>query len=135
MPAANLPPELRTRPAEQAVVSAAPPAAQVASALRQIAHALGWPPRTQRRPIVASEARAAFVNCLSDVPTLQARALSERLSHTQSLSELWYLRPVVFQVLALHHSQAEAERRLIWLGERFDRRSQPRAPGTPARPR
>jgi hypothetical protein len=135
MPATNLSPELPTQPAEQAVVTAAPPAAHAASAWQQFTHALGWPQRARRRPIVASEARAAFVNCLADVPTLQAQALSERLSHTQSLSELWHLRPAVFQVLALHHSQAEAERRLIWLGERFDRRSQPRAPGTPTRPR
>ncbi len=135
MPAANLPPELPTQPAEQATATSAHAATHAASAWQQIAHALGWPQRTQRRPIVASEARAAFVKCLADVPTLQARALSERLSHTQSLSELWYLRPVVFQVLALHHSQAEAERRLIWLGERFDRRSQLRAPGAPTRPR
>lgn len=108
-----------------------PTLSPAAGAWHQFSQALGWPQRPKRAPIVVAEARAAFVGCLADVPTLQARALSERLRHTQSLSELWHQRPAVFQVLALHHSQSEAERRLAMLGERFDRRAHPRPPGPP----
>ena len=134
MNAAPLPPDLPTQPADFTLATPRTLAAQASDAWRQIGHALGWPQRPKNQPIVASEARAAFVACLADVPTLQARALSERLSHTRSLSELWHLRPAVFQLLALHHSQAEAQRRLALLGQRFDRRAKPRPPGPPTRP-
>jgi len=110
------------------------PALRTGSAWQQISRALAWSVRPKQPPIITSEARAAFVSCLADVPTLKARALSQRLGHTQSLSELWQLRPEVFQLLALHHTQAEAQRRLDWLGQRFDRRAKPRSPWLPTRP-
>lgn len=133
MPAATLPPDLPTQPLQFAAAAEPAPALRT-TAWQQISRALGWPERPRRPPIVTSEARAAFVSCLADVPSLKARALSERLSHTHSLSELWQLRPEMFQLLALHHTQAEAQRRLDWLGQRFDRRTKPRPPGPPTRP-
>ena len=132
MPAVPMPPDLTTQAAEFGAPRARSPAPPMASAWQQISHALGWPLRPKIAPIVAADARAAFVSCLDDVPTLQARALCERLSHTRSLSELWHLRPAVFHLLALHQSQAEAERRLALLG-RFDRRARPRSPARPTR--
>jgi hypothetical protein len=129
-PPARLPPELPTQPAAGAGAPLATPVPRSDSAWHQIGRALGWPSRTASQPATVAEARAGFVSCLADIPTLQARALSERLSHTRSLSELWYLRPAVFQVLALYHSQAEAESRLASLA-RFDRRAKPRPPMRP----
>jgi hypothetical protein len=38
------------------------------------------------------------------------------------VAELWHLRPEVFRLLSLHHSQAEAQRRLAALNPLFDRR-------------
>lgn len=134
MTAAPLPPEIPTQPADFSLAASRTLTACASRAWRQIGYAMGWPQRPKKQPIVASEARAAFVACLADVPTLQARALSERLSHTRSLSELWHLRPAVFQLLALHHSQAEAQRRLALLGQRFDRRAKPRPSGPPTHP-
>lgn len=65
-------------------------------------------------------ARSACLACLSDLPAIETRALCQLLGHAHTMVELWHLRPELYRTLALHHSQAEAERRLAVLGRLFD---------------
>jgi hypothetical protein len=67
-------------------------------------------------------ARGACVDCLADVQGADTCTLRERLRHARSLDELWHLRPELYRLLALHHSQAEAERRLAAIAPAIDRR-------------
>lgn len=77
------------------------------------------------RPLPAAAltaARQACVDCLADVERTGAAALRARLLHARSLDELWHLRPELYRLLALQHSQAEAERRLAAIAPAIDRR-------------
>jgi hypothetical protein len=79
---------------------------------------LGW-----RRPpaadAVLTAARAAFTASLADLPAPDTNDLRHLLGHALSLEELWHLRPELYRHLALHHSQAEAQRRLALLNSVF----------------
>lgn len=92
----------------------------------RIARTLGW---RAAAPVSASELHAAcdaFAACLSDMPVVDARALHPLLGHARTLAELWHLRPELYRRLALHHSQAEAERRLATLNRWFAPQRPPR---------
>ena len=85
-----------------------------AAGWRRLAHSLGWRERgAAQAPLGA--ARQACIDCLADVWALDVRVLHEQLAHAGSLAELWHLRPELYRVLALQHSQAQAERRLAAL--------------------
>ena len=85
-----------------------------AAGWRRLAHSLGWRERgAAQAPL--SAARQACIDCLADVWALDVRVLHEQLAHAGSLAELWHLRPELYRVLALQHSQAQAERRLAAL--------------------
>lgn len=95
-----------------------------------VRHAAAWRRWAQQlglrgRPLPAAAltaARQACVDCLADVERAGAPALRERLLHARSLDELWHLRPELYRLLALQHSQAEAERRLAAIAPAIDRR-------------
>ena len=85
-----------------------------AAGWRRLARSLGWrEARSAQAPL--SAARQACIDCLADVRALDVRVLHEQLAHAGSLAELWHLRPELYRVLALQHSQAQAERRLAAL--------------------
>lgn len=67
--------------------------------------------------------RADFVDTLVDVTGEDAHALIFRIGQSRSLRELWHLRADVFRLVALHHSQSEAERRLAALNRHFPTRA------------
>jgi hypothetical protein len=75
---------------------------------------------------VLAEARHAFSASLADLPAPDVITLRRLLEHTDSLRELWHLRPEVFRRIALHHSQWEAERRLACLDRCFPAAQRPR---------
>jgi hypothetical protein len=80
-----------------------------------------WP-RARRReadggPVQA--ARSAFWASVADLPLPVVQALHRRIERVGSLAELWHLRPEVFRLVAVHHSQGEAERRLAALDRHF----------------
>jgi hypothetical protein len=79
-------------------------------------------PAPSRLPAV----RAAFRSCLADLDPVDVDELHRRIDHAHSLRELWHLRPEVYRVVGLHHSQWEAERRLARLNPHFPTRA-PRA--------
>jgi len=64
-------------------------------------------------------ARSAFWASLADLPLPAAQPLHRRIECLGSLAELWHLRPEVFRIVAVHHSQGEAVRRLAALDRHF----------------
>jgi hypothetical protein len=87
----------------------------------------GWnaaaPTRVRPAPAGLREVRDEFVQELADIRTQQAGLLLERIRIARSLRELWHLRPEVFGMVALCHSQAEAQTRLERLNRHFPTRS------------
>lgn len=80
-----------------------------------------WP-RARRAPHAlgpVQAARSAFWASLADLPPPSTRPLRQRIESLGSMAELWHLRPEVFRVVAVHHSQGEAERRLAALDRHF----------------
>jgi hypothetical protein len=67
--------------------------------------------------------RADFRAQLLDLPPDSAADLMRRIELTHSLRELWHLRADVYRVVAIAHSQAEAERRLAELNRHFPTRA------------
>jgi hypothetical protein len=86
-----------------------------AAAWQQIASTLGWKPATPTRAALLCVAREACAASLADLPAPDTRTLRHLIGHAHSLAELWHLRPELYRVLALRHSQAEAEQRLAAL--------------------
>ena len=123
---AATPADSLTLQAPQALAQGRPNPHRGGSAWSRIAHTLGW---REAAPVSATElhfAREAFAACLSDLPVIDARALHPLLGHARTLAELWHLRPELYRRLALHHSQAEAERRLATLNRWFAPQRPPR---------
>jgi hypothetical protein len=74
--------------------------------------------------------RADFVRCLQDVPAGTAAPLAQCIDAARSLRDLWHLRTEVYRVVALAHSQSEAERRVASLNPHFPTRA-PRSGSAP----
>lgn len=70
-------------------------------------------------PVVQRE----FIDALADLESAQAGALLTRIKVARSLRELWHLRPEVYELVAIRHSQAEAELRLARLNRHFPTRA------------
>jgi hypothetical protein len=77
--------------------------------------------------------RQDFIDSLDDIRTEQASTLCTRIDHARSLRELWHLRAELYNVVALNHSQHEAERRLARLNRHFPTRA-PRSGFVPLLP-
>lgn len=71
------------------------------------------------RPLEA--ARHDFIDSLADIRTQEAGDLLRRIRLARSLRELWFLRPEVFNLVAHHRDQAEANHRMATLGSHFPR--------------
>lgn len=97
---------------------------------RQLASVIGWRAEPAADPIELRAAGHALVACLADLPAAQTAVLRQLLMHARSQAELGHLRPEVYRLLALHHSQDEAERRLVALDPRFESRLRRTRPGS-----
>ena len=126
MPCAATPADSLTLQAPQALAARRPRPLRGGNAWSRIAHALGWRAAAPVSATGLHAARDAFAACLSDMPVVDARALHPLLGHARTLAELWHLRPELYRRLALHHSQAEAERRLATLNRWFAPQRPPR---------
>ena len=120
MARAHLPPERPTLPAPLCDTEGLQTTRQRGDTWGRIAHKLGWREAARTRAATLQLAREACSACLSDLPLIETRGLRQLLGHARSLAELWHLRPELYRRLALHHSQAEAERRLARLSRWFD---------------
>jgi hypothetical protein len=76
-------------------------------------------PPIDRLPAVRRE----FQSALYDVPAAAADDLLHRIQFARSLRELWHLRSDVYRLVAIHHSQAQAEARLSALNRHFPSRA------------
>lgn len=83
------------------------------------------PQPAARRPAADAigAVRAEFLESLADIRTQQAGMLAHRITIARSLHELWHLRPEVFKLVALRHSQFEAQARLDRLNRHFPTRA------------
>ena len=116
----QFPPDLPTLPAAPEIAMAQAPARATRGLWQQLASALGRPLVPAGGPNDTRAAGRALVTCLADLPTESTQTLCQLLTHARSETELRHLRPEVYRLLALHHSQDEAERRLGALDPRFD---------------
>ncbi len=73
--------------------------------------------------------RQAFGDELADLDGSAGRQLADRVAQARTLRELWHLRAEVYRVVALHHSQAEAARRVERLDRHFGKRRRGARPG------
>jgi hypothetical protein len=64
-----------------------------------------------------------FALSIDDVEVPQAGLVLMRVNTAKSMRELWHLRAALYGVIALEHSQTEAERRLARLSRHFPTRS------------
>jgi hypothetical protein len=115
-------------------------------ALRSSSHA--WPQRLLRwlrkpaplqatllEPVPARvlRVRDEFSQQMADLRGHEADLLRDAIGCARSLRELWHLRPTVYHLVSLHHSQDEAERRLARLNRHFPTRA-PRSGFAPLEP-
>jgi hypothetical protein len=67
--------------------------------------------------------RQDFLDSVGDIPGDACSTLCLRIGQARTLRELWHLRTALYSVVALHHSQHEAERRLSELNRHFPTRA------------
>ena len=67
--------------------------------------------------------RQHFQDSVADIPSEAAQTLCRRVGQAHTLRELWHLRAELYSVVALHHSQHEAERRVAELNRHFPTRA------------
>ncbi len=67
--------------------------------------------------------RQDFLDSLDDIRSESASTLCTRIGQARSLRELWHLRAELYSVVAIDHSQHEAERRLALLNRHFPTRA------------
>jgi hypothetical protein len=77
--------------------------------------------------------RQDFLDSLDDIRNEAACTLCMRIGQSRTLRELWHLRAELYRVVALSHSQHEAERRLARLNRHFPTRA-PRSGFVPLLP-
>ena len=76
-------------------------------------------PPPSRLPAV----RAEFIAALGDVPGDAAQTLRGRIASAHSLRDLWHLRPELYRVVAVAHSESQAATRLDALNHHFPTRA------------
>lgn len=67
--------------------------------------------------------REDFLDVVADVHSEDAEMLRDRIANASSLRELWHLRAEVYRVVAVAHSQAQAEDRVALLNHHFPTRA------------
>jgi hypothetical protein len=70
-----------------------------------------------------NEARSAFRAALQDLSAPDVGICHDHIRVARSLHELWHLRAEVFNLIARHRSQGEADRRLMLVDRHFSTRA------------
>jgi hypothetical protein len=81
--------------------------------------ALDAAPPVNRLPLVRQE----FMATMADISGVEADRLRWRVQEARSLRELWHVRADLYRVVAVEHSQTEAEERLLMLSHHFPTRA------------
>lgn len=69
------------------------------------------------------QVKREFGALLADVDSHEAEQLRWRVNEARSLRDLWHLRGDVYNVIAVAHSQGEAESRLVLINQHFPSRA------------
>ncbi len=69
------------------------------------------------------QVKREFGASLADVDSVGAEQLRWRVANAHSLRDLWHLRSDVYNTIAMAHSQAEAEARLLLINAHFPSRA------------
>ena len=67
--------------------------------------------------------RDDFIGVLADLPAAASAELRLRIGQARTLREFWHLRAELYHVVAVQHSQHEAESRLARLNRHFPTRA------------
>ncbi len=67
--------------------------------------------------------RTDFMASVADISTEEAEHVRLRIHESRSLRELWHVRAELYRVVAVTHSQAQAEQRLLLLNRHFPTRA------------
>ena len=67
--------------------------------------------------------RTDFMASVADISTEEADRIRLRVHEARSLRELWHVRAELYRVVAVTHSQAQAEQRLLLLNRHFPTRA------------
>ncbi|WP_119292197.1 hypothetical protein [Azohydromonas sediminis] len=109
-------------------IEVCPPAAQPAWWTRAGAWLRGGHDAAVTRPdarlaAVRAEFADAIADCVDDAVSVVPGDVLMRINTARSLRDLWHLRPALYHVIALRHSQCEAEQRLARLNRHFPTRA------------
>ncbi|WP_329719300.1 hypothetical protein [Ideonella sp.] len=88
----------------------------------------------ERRALTLDDARRDFAQSLADLTTEDACDLRRRGQSARSLRELWHLRADLYSMVARHHSQGEADRRLQLVNRHFPTSTKPTTTSAASRP-
>ena len=67
--------------------------------------------------------RTDFMASLADISTADADRIRMRIHEARTLRELWHVRAELYRVVAVTHSQTQAEQRLLLLNRHFPTRA------------
>ena len=70
-----------------------------------------------------AEVRDEFAATVADISGDDAHTLRDRIALARSLRELWHARAEVYRVVAVAHSQSQAEERVALLNRHFPTRA------------
>ena len=87
-----------------------------------------WMPEASRPVNRLALVKNEFEDSLAGLTGVEAGQLSYQIERARSLRELWHLRSTLYGLLALAHSQSEAERRMAHLNRHFPTRAPRSAP-------
>lgn len=69
------------------------------------------------------DVRTDFMASLADITTEEGDRIRLRIHGARSLRDLWHVRAELYRVVAVAHSQAQAEQRLLLLNRHFPTRA------------
>ena len=67
--------------------------------------------------------RTDFMASVADISSEEADCVRLRIHEARSLRDLWHVRAEIYRVVAVTHSQTQAEQRLLLLNRHFPTRS------------
>lgn len=80
---------------------------------------------TEPEPTPFVDIRQEFANALNDIDSDPAAELRAQIERARSPRELWHLRSALFTLVAMHHSESQAQSRMQRLNRHFPNRSTP----------
>ncbi|MFM9914966.1 MAG: hypothetical protein ACKVOX_04085 [Rhizobacter sp.] len=79
-------------------------------------------------PVPFADIRLEFAAMLDDIDTDPAADMRSQIERARSPRELWHLRSALFTLVAMHHSESQAQSRMERLNRHFPNRSQSLGP-------